>query len=210
MKNFVNKLINGKDNRLSGAIALVVVLSIALGCNCSKSFGDMANDSTPSNSSNSSSSNPFGNSSENTSTSPSTDRSDEKKPSATGGKKPTDGETQYLVRETMLEFNDAIQAADFTAFHSTISKQWQKQTTAEALKSSFQSFIDGQANFGAIKDMTADIEKKETRKQSGYNVLDVEGEYPTSSIPTTFKLSYVAEGSEWKLFKLEVYTGIKK
>lgn len=208
MKNLVNKLINGKDNRLSGAIALVVVLSIALGCNCSKSLGDLANDSSQNNSSNSS--NPFGNTSDNRSTSPSTDRADEKKPSATGGKTPTDGETQYLVRETMLEFNDAIQAADFTAFHSTISKQWQKQTTPAAMKGSFQSFIDGQADFGAIKDMTADIEKKETRKQSGFNVLDVEGEYPTSSIPTTFKLSYVAEGSEWKLFKLEVYTGIKK
>lgn len=210
MKNIVNKLINGKDNRLSGAIALVVVLSIALGCNCSKSFGDLANDSTPSNSSNSS--NPFGNTSDNrsTSTSPSTDRADEKKPSATGGKTPSDGEAQYLVRETLLEFNDAIQAADFTAFHSTISKQWQKQVTPASLKGSFQSFIDGRADFGTIKDMTADIEKKETRKQSGYNVLDVEGEYPTSQIATTFKLSYVAEGSEWKLFKIEVYTGIKK
>lgn len=207
MKTFLHKIINGKDNRLSGAIALLVVLSIALGCNCSKSFGDMGNDSNSSSPSNSGS--PFGNSTaDNKSTTP--PRADEKEPNATGGKVPADGEIQYLVRETLLEFNSAIQSADFTEFHSTISKQWQKQTTPEAMKSSFQSFIDGQANIGGISDMTAAISKKETRKQSGYNVFDVEGEYATSPIDTTFKLSYVAEGSKWKLFKLEVYTGVKK
>ena len=209
MKNLFNKLINGRDNKWSGAIALLVVLSIALGCNCNKSFGDLANNSNSGGSS-SNSSNPFGNSSGSDDNSTTPTRADESKPDATSGKKPTDGEIQYLVRETMLDFNEAIQDADFTDFHSTVSKQWQKQTTPAAMKSSFQSFIDGEANFGAIKDMTATIDKTETRKQSGYNVLDVEGEYPTASIPTTFKLSYVAEGANWKLFKLEVYTAVKR
>lgn len=203
MNKLIGKIINGKDNRLNGLIALGVVLSIALGCNCGKTF-DLDNTSTTSNTT---SDNPFSNGS--TASNTSTTRAGETKPNASKGAMPTDGEIQYLVRETMLGFNDALQQEDFTAFYSTISKQWQKQTSAASMKSSFQSFIDGQANFGEIRDMAATIEDKKTRKQSGYNVFDVKGKYSTSPIATTFDLSYVAEGNEWKLFKIQVYTGVK-
>jgi len=204
MKNILNKLVNGRDNRLSGLIALAVVLSIALGCNCTKDF-DLNNSNS---SSNSSSGDPFASNSS-SSNSSSTSRAGESKPNASKGAMPTDGELQYLVRETMLGFNDALQKEDFSDFHSGISKQWQKQITPEAMKSSFQSFIDGQADFGEIKSMTADIEDKTTRKEAGFNVLDVKGKYDTSPIDTTFDLSYIAEGSDWKLFKIKVYTGVK-
>ena len=123
---------------------------------------------------------------------------------------PTDGEIQYLVRETMLGFNDALQQEDFNAFYSTISKQWQKQTSPESLKSSFQSFIDGEANFGEIRSMTAEIEDKKTRKQSGYNIFEVKGKYATSPIATTFNLKYVAESSEWRLIEIQVYTRVRQ
>lgn len=204
MKKIIGSLINGKNNKLNGLIALGVVLSIALGCNCGKTF-DLDNTSS---SSNSTSDNPFASntSSSNTAT---TDRPGETKPNASKGAMPTDGEIQYLVRETMLAFNDALQKADFNEFYNGISKQWKKQTTADSMKSSFQSFIDGKASFGEIRSMTADIENRATRKQSGFNVLDVKGKYDTSPIDTTFDLSYIAEGSEWKLFKIQVYTGVK-
>ena len=204
MNKLIGKIINGKDNRLNGLIALGVVLSIALGCNCGRTF-DLDNTSSTSNTS---SDNPFGNST--TTSNTSTTRAGETKPDASKGAMPSDGEIQYLVRETMLDFNNALQQEDFNAFYSNISKQWQKQTSAESMKSSFQSFIDGQASFGEISDMTADIEDKKTRKQSGYNVFDVKGKYSTSPIATTFDLSYVAEGKEWKLFKIQVYTGVKR
>jgi hypothetical protein len=204
MNKLIGKIINGKDNRLNGLIALAVVLSIALGCNCGKTF---YLDNTTS-SSNSTSDNPFATNTSSSNTT--TTRAGESKPNASKGALPTDGEIQYLVRETMLGFNDALQQEDFTAFYSTISKQWQKQTTAESMKTSFQSFIDGEANFGEIRSMTADVEEKKTRKQSGYNVFDVKGKYNTSPIATTFDLSYIAEGSDWKLFKIQVYTGVKR
>ena len=57
MKNILNNLVNGRDNKLNGLIALAVVLSIALGCNCNRSL-DLGNTS-----SNSPTDNPFGNSS---------------------------------------------------------------------------------------------------------------------------------------------------
>jgi len=202
MKKVIGNLLNGRDNRPNGLIALAVVLSIALGCNCRN-----LNSSNVSSTDNPSSDNPFASNS--SSTNSSTTRAGETKPDASKGALPTDGELQYLVRETMLSFNNALQTEDFSEFYSNVSKQWQKQTSADAMKSSFQSFIDGEANISEIRDMTAELQDKKTRKQAGYNVLDVKGKYDTSPIDTTFDLSYIAEGGEWKLFKIQVYTGVK-
>lgn len=198
MKKIINNILWGRDTRSSGLIAFAVIGFIALGCACPKD----SNTSTG----NSSSDNPFSSSNESETD---TTRPGESKPDASKGAMPSEGELQYLVRDTMLSFNNAIQSSDFSSFYSGISKQWQKQTSAEELESQFQSFIDGKANFGEIRSMTADIKSKATRKQSGYNVLDVKGEYPTKPITTTFDLSYVAEGSEWRLFKIQVYTGVR-
>lgn len=203
MKKVIRSLVSGNDTKLNGLIALAVVLSIALGCNCGKTF----NLDNTSSTSNTTSDNPFASNTSSSNTS--TTRADETKPNATKGAMPTDGELQYLVRETLLSFNNALQTEDFDAFYASVSKQWQKQTSAESMKSSFQSFIDGEANISEISDMTATLEDKKTRKQSGFNVLDVKGKYDTSPIDTTFDLSYIAEGSEWKLFKIQVYTGVK-
>ena len=124
MKKIIEKIVLGRDTRLNGLIALAVIATIALGCNCGKEFGDLSNTSTTSNTT---SDNPFGNTSQSNTTSPS--RAGETKPNAAKGTLPTDGEQQYLVRETMLSFNNAIQTADFDNFYDGISKQWKKQTT---------------------------------------------------------------------------------
>ena len=203
MKKFVQQLLFGRNTTLSGLIALAIVATIALGCNCTKDL-DLSSNSGG----NTSSDNPFGSSNQGASNT-STSRPGESRPDAKKGTLPSDGELQFLVRETMLSFNNAIETADFDEFHSSISKQWKKQITPEGMKSSFQKFIDGKASFGEIRNMTATISSKGTRKQSGFNVLDVKGEYATSGVPTTFDLSYIAEGSDWKLFKIEVYTGVR-
>lgn len=195
MKKIINNILWGRDNRSTGLIAFTVVGFIALGCACPKD----------SDKSNTSSDNPFASNQSDTGST----RPGETKPDASKGAMPTDGELQYLVRDTMLSFNDAIQSADFNSFYSDISKQWQKQTSADEMETQFQSFIQGKANFGEIKNMTAEIKSKSTKKQSGFNVLEVKGEYPTKPITTTFELSYVAEDSDWRLFKLQVYTGVR-
>jgi hypothetical protein len=204
MKGFIVRVLSENKNLVSGILAIAVVASIALGCTCGKML-DLDNSRSASNTSseNSSASN------SSSSDSSSTTHAGESKPNASKGAMPSDGEIQYLVRETMLSFNDALQKEDFSDFYSGVSKQWQKQTTADSMKATFQSFIDGEANFGEIRSMTAEIQNKKTRKQSGFNVFDVKGKYDTSPIDTTFDLSYVAEGSEWKLFKIQVYTGVK-
>src|SRR5690349_614578 len=121
MKNILNKLVNGKDNRLSGLIALAVVLSIALGCNCTKSL-DLNNSSS---SSNSSSDNPFSNSS-----STSSDDSD--------GDMPGDALLNALVKETTADFAAAISSGDFTNMYEKASTDFKNSYTKDQLQNSFK------------------------------------------------------------------------
>ncbi len=204
MKNLLNEIMFGKNTIVTGVIALSIVALIALGCSCNKelNLGDLGKNSNTAHTS-----------SDNTSDTKS-DTSDThtvgSKPDASNGLiPPPDEQLQYLVRETMIDFNDAIAKADFTDFHSNICKPWQKQVTPDDMKGLFQRFIDGQASFGEISDMDASFTTRKVRKESSYKILEVNGEYPTSPTPTTFELNYLAEGSDWKLSKIKVETTIK-
>lgn len=202
MKKLINEIIFGKNAKISGLIALAVVGSIALGCNCGKSF-DLSNLTSENSNSSRTSSNTSGDGTDQKR------RSGETKPDTSNGLiPPPDDQLQYLARETMLDFNDAIAKADFTDFYSNISKEWKKQITPDVMKQSFQGFIDGKASFGEISDMDATLSTRKITKQGQYRILAIDGEYPTSPRATTFELSYLAEGSEWKLFKIKVVTTV--
>lgn len=202
MKKVILNILFGRGNALSGLIAFGVVALIALGCTCGKNL-DLGNLGTENSNSSRTSSNTFGDSPD------SKRRAGETKPDASDGLiPPPDEQLQYLARETMLDFNDAIAKADFTDFHSNICKPWQKQVTPDGMKAMFQRFIDGKASFGGIRDMDASFSTRKISKDGQYKILAVEGEYPTSPNPTTFELNYLAEGSDWKLSKIKVVTTI--
>ena len=199
MKNFLNSVIFGKDNKISGLIAFAIVGMIVLGCNCNKQFGSLPKPSTPS-----SSPTTF-------STPVSTPKPAITKSDASKGEVPADAEAQEIARTSLLDFNSALQSADFTTFHSNISKVWQRQTTPDKLKVLFQSFIDGKANISQISSLEAKFSPSPSiaRTQS-VKTLVLNGEYATTSIPTTFELKYIAEGKDWKLIAIKVYTAIHK
>ena len=200
MKNGLRKLIFGRDQG-SFLIALAVVCLIALGCTCGKNF-DLSNIGKESNTTRTSSSP--------TSDEPASRRTEGTKPDASDGLvPPEDSQLQYLVRETMLDFNDALQKEDFTDFHSNICKPWQKQVTPEGMKQMFQSFIDGNVSFSNVQDVDAEFTTRKVSKNGQYKILEVNGEYPTSP-KTTFELNYLAEGSDWKLSKIRVETMVDR
>jgi hypothetical protein len=202
MRSIISNLLFGRGNRTSGLIAFGIIALIALGCTCGKDFnlGDLGKNS----------SNTSRTSSDNTSDSPDSSRTTGTKPDASEGLiPPPDEQLQYLVRETMVDFNDAIQTEDFSDFYSKICKPWQKQVTPEQMKGMFQKFIDGGASFGEVKNMDATFTTRKIKKDSGYKILEVDGEYPTTPNATTFELNYLAEGSDWKLSKIKVETTIK-
>lgn len=193
MKNILNKLINGKDNRLSGLIALAVVLSIALGCNCSKSL-DLSNSSS---SSNSSSDNPFSNSS-----STSSDDSD--------GDIPGDALLNALVKETTADFAAAISSGDFTNMYEKASADFKSSYTKDQLQNSFKDFIAQKSRVLPIlaKAIASDPDftsAPRIRTEQGLDILVTEGKYSTKPLPVTFNYEYVKRDGTWKLLVLKIY-----
>ena len=183
---------------VSGFIAIAIISAIGLGCFCNKDKLGLSNTSsttTPSPAA---------------SPSPSPTKS-YTKADASKSEVPSDDEMQDIVKKTMLDFNDALQKEDFNDFHKTISKVWQKQITPEKFKESFQDFITGEANFGEISSMTAKFTfPASITKSTGVKTLESKGEYATSPNATEFELKYIAEGKEWKLIGLKVYTNVKR
>lgn len=199
MKNLLNDVFFGKNNKVSGAMALSIVALIALGCTCNKSF-DLSNVQ-----SNTNSSQPVSNT--DTKTKDSTTTKSTAKADASKGEMPSDDELQTVVKETLLEFNDAVQGNDFTNFHAKICEPWQEQATPESLRESFKVFIDKDIDIAPISSLDAQFSPApEIGRELGYKTLKVKGQYPTRPNLTKFELNYIPEGKEWKLSKIIVDT----
>lgn len=201
MKKINDKISNGNKTLVNGVVALFIVALIALGCTCGKDF-DLANigkesdNRTVSNTSNSVVKN------EDTKTKVPTKKAD-----ASKGEMPADDELQYLAKTSLLDFNDAIQKADFSGFHSRLSKTWQKQITAERFKQEFQAFIDKGVDISAINSEEASFSPAPSIDKVGnMKMLVMKGSYNISPSPTTFELKYIPDGKEWKLFGIDVRT----
>ena len=203
MKKLVNEILFGKNSMVSGMLALAIISAIGLGCFCNKEkFGELTNTGSTSSPSPSSSASP--------SASPSATKS-YTKADASKGEVPSDDEMQDMVKRTLLDFNDALQKEDFTDFHKSVSKVWQKQITPDKFKESFKTFIDGDTDLSPIKSMTANFTSKpEITRSTGTRTLEAKGDYPTSPKNTEFELKYIPEGKEWKLIGIQVYANIKR
>lgn len=188
MKNILNKLVNGKDNKLNGLIALAVVLSIAIGCNCNKSL-DLSNSS-----SNSSSNDPFSNSSSSKDT----------------GDMPDDALLKALVKETTADFAAAISAGDFTNMYEKASTDFKQTYTKDQFQSSFKDFIDKKRQVLPIlaKAVSSDPEftsSPRIRSEQGLSILVTEGKYSTKPLPVTINYEYVKRDGRWKLLVFKIY-----
>lgn len=204
MKKTLRQIICGKENKFNGLIALVIVSFIVLGCNCNK-LNELA-------SKDNNSTNPSNTFTPPTNTGPAPAK-DPTYTKADASKKqiPSEAEMQDMIKTTVLEFNSAVQAEDFTDFHAKSSKALQRTANPVKMKETFQQFIDGEMDISSISSMTASITSPaKLENRSGYNVLSVSGEYPTYGVRTTFDLQYVGEGKDWKLLLIKIYAPIKK
>src|SRR5947209_544719 len=121
---------------------------------------------------------------------------------ALGTSVPPAAELKTLARDSLLEFNDAVKAKDFSGFHKKISQTWQGQITAKQLLDAFQSFIDQRIDVASIATVGPVFRPEPLIDHDG--VLRLEGFYPTKPAKVTFRLSYVQEKGAWKLLGVRV------
>ena len=182
MKRAITGIILGRDAKVSGAFALLIVLLIALGCTCGKNF-DFGNSS-----SNSNSSNPiFGDN----------DSADDNLAKAT-------------VRATTAEFANAISTGDFSTLYADTAQEFKNQYSEEQMKNEFSDFIRQKNRVLPIFAKAVSMDPEFTdgpsvRSQGSESILSASGKYATKPLPVTFKYEYVKRGGSWKLLRLEVY-----
>jgi hypothetical protein len=118
---------------------------------------------------------------------------------------PSEVQLCRMVKEALLDFNQAIQAGDFSAFYGQIAGIWKEQTTPERLLEAFREFHDRRIDIRAIKDLQPQFSQAATVNESG--VLAVAGHYDTEPSQVRFELKYVNEASDWKLMSISVSVG---
>lgn len=188
MKSFVQEVFFGKNSLLSGLIALAVVGSIALGCNCNKSV-DFGNTSSTSNSSST--------------------PSDTRPTDTNTDGPPSQAVVEGLVKETIAEFNEAVQSGDFADLHANASKDFQSTYTVDQMETAFKSYIDKKSVVAPIFSKVASTPAEFTtppgiRTEKGLKILMAQGEFKTKPFKTRYDFEYVIRDGEWKLLKLIV------
>ncbi len=186
MKTLARSLFVGSNNLVTGVIALAVVLSIALGCNCNKDLANLGKDDGPS-----------------------TPASNTKTDTTSSSEVPSNSVVEGLVKETIEKFADAVDSGNFSDLHSYASTDFQSSYTVDQMATAFKSYTDKKRVVVPILEKVDDMSAKfkdepSLRTEKGLKILVAEGEFATKPFKTRFDFEYVNRGGEWKLLKLVV------
>jgi len=192
MKGFINSILFGRDNLLSGAIALSVVLLVALGCTCGKGF-NFGNTSSSNSNSSTSKGSVFGDND-----------------SDSDGGDVDDNLAKATIKATTAEFAEAISSEDFSDLYNEASTEFKSQYSEADLKKGFGDFIKQKKNVLPILSKAVSMEPEytdgpKTRSENNETVLSASGTYATKPLPVKFKYEYVKREGKWWLLRIEVY-----
>jgi hypothetical protein len=118
------------------------------------------------------------------------------------GKVPSNRELKTLTLDSLMLFNDAIQAKSFDKFYGKISELWQKEITAGKLQQVFQAFIDKEIDLTPITKVEPVFDGTPAVNENG--LLVIKGSYPTKPSKVFFELKYVYEDENWMLAAINV------
>jgi len=115
---------------------------------------------------------------------------------------PTEAELIAMTDHSILMLGRAINTADFQSFYSECSNVWQKQTTPDALKEVFKSFLDQKIDLTMARGIKPEFGEKPAIDSNG--VLIVKGLYPVQQSRLNFTFKYIQETGLWKLVGTKV------
>jgi hypothetical protein len=115
---------------------------------------------------------------------------------------PADAELIIVTNNSVLLLGRAINANDFSSLYSSTAKIWQNQTTPDALKQIFKSFIDQNIDLTVIEGKNPEFSEKASIDENGRLVL--KGFYLVPPAKFVFTLKYIQEDKQWKLVGINV------
>ena len=127
---------------------------------------------------------------------------DVKPTSEAGGKIPNARDARALALESLLAFNRAVQAKNFTTFHKQIATVWQNQITPAQLRKAFSDFVDQGVDIGSIADLQPVFSPAPGLDEDEFLLL--KGHFPTKPSKISFKLRYIQEDGAWQLINIAV------
>lgn len=191
MTEFFKHVLVGKNNLVSGLIAISVVAAVALGCTCGKGF-DLGNIGKSDNS---------GTTSSNSSSDDSTDSSD--------GELPSLSTSESMVHGLTADFSQAIRSNDWSDIYNNASTDFQSTYTEQQMKEAFKVFVNKKGVVAPILDKSATMTPEFSpspyiRTEKGLSILVLNGRFATKPVPMNFEYEFVQRGGEWKMLKLIV------
>lgn len=123
-------------------------------------------------------------------------------PSSKSKEIPAEAQLVTLAKGSMGSFIAAVNTADFSSFYKSTSKLWQAQTDPNKLKEAFSTFIKAKIDWPDVEKIEPTFDEKPEIDDVGRLIL--KGYFPTKSYIIYFKLSYIYEYPEWKLFGVNV------
>ena len=117
-----------------------------------------------------------------------------------------------LTGETIAIFRESIEAGSMGAFYNYMSDSFTIGITLERIQTAYQPYIDADVDLTGIETLTPVYLELPTFEDVGLgvdeedfttieDVMILQGFYPVEPKPVPFKLSYVYEHPEWKLFQ---------
>jgi hypothetical protein len=197
----IKALLFGRDARINGLIAFLIVASVALGCTCGD-LGELGKQ-------NGSDGTPDRGSVDNSRTSDLPDRDTDTGFDDSDSSAPSKDLVDALVKSTTAQFSSAITTEDFSQMYANSSKEFKNSYTEEKMKEVFKVFIDKKDGVTPIllKAISMDPEYDEDpsfQTRQGYKIIAASGKYATSPLPTRFEYEFIENDGEWKMLKLVV------
>ena len=121
---------------------------------------------------------------------------------------PSDDQLQTMVKATFLDFGEAVQTSNFTAFHKNSAKVWQDKSSPTEMLAAFKDFVDNKARFD-FKTVISPLDAKffpepEIEDDEGLSVLSIRGYYPTKPLRTNFVIKYTMDAGIWKVTDVNI------
>lgn len=117
---------------------------------------------------------------------------------------PSESEQVQLVRDSIRQFAESVNAKSMAAFHGRISELWKSQYTVAQLDEAYKVFFDLGQDLTVLNEFSPVFNAPASINEDG--VMAVEGHYPTQPNQVNFGLKYILEGTAWKLvgFHLQI------